>query len=438
MSKMNHNYDIDLLVDGDRLDRNTENGSVCRDHSIGQPCMALLESLKLKQADPAVDRRATVPPLRPAGAAVDARAKEKRGKMVRQALLVVVAAALAYGAYRLIDALFGDGYFQETNDAYVRADTVAVSSKLGGYIRDVMVRDNQAVTRGTVLARIDPADFANRLADADSQIAVASANRDALNAAVNVARTGILQAEAALTASRRDLSFLTAQANMYRSLASTGAEPQQAYDKILADRDKARADIAGRQASLVAAHSQLAAAQAQLQQGTAQLRSAQVRKQASQNDLAAAQVIAPVSGRVVISGLRRGQFVQPGQRLLSVVPTRDIYVEANFKETQIGLMRPGQPVAIAIDALPGIHFRGYVESLAPGTGSNFSMIPPQNATGNFVKIVQRVPVRVYIVAGPESRKVLVPGLSAHVEIDTRSARAAQQAIEREQAEATPQ
>ena len=133
------------------------------------------------------------------------------------------------------------------------------------------------------------------------------------------------------------------------------------------------------------------------------------------------------------ASVRTGQFVQPGQRLLTIVPAGDLYVEANFKETQIGLMRPGQPVTIHVDALPDVAIRGVVDSITPGTGANFSIIPPQNATGNFTKIVQRVPVRIRLQAGPETRRVLIPGLSLEVEVDTSSARGALDAIAREQA-----
>ena len=137
------------------------------------------------------------------------------------------------------------------------------------------------------------------------------------------------------------------------------------------------------------------------------------------------------------SSVRIGQFVQPGQRLLTIVPVQAIYVEANFKETQIGLMRPGQPATIEVDALPGVAFHGKVESVTPGTGAAFSLIPPQNATGNFTKIVQRVPVRIRIDAGPEARRVLVPGLSLRVDVDTVDAKGAIHQIRNEESKAKP-
>jgi membrane fusion protein (multidrug efflux system) len=310
-----------------------------------------------------------------------------------------------------------------------------VSSKLAGYVRGIAVRDNQLVQRGTVLAEVDPTDFANHVADADAQIEVAEANRDGMLAAITEARTGIVQAEAAIASAKRKLAWLNAQVALYRPLAKTGAEPSQTYNQYLSDRDQTEQDVLGREASLVQARARLVAAQAQLRQADAQVKSAQVKQQATQNDLGHSRLIAPISGRVASSALRPGQYVQPGQRLLSIVPTNDIYISANFKETQIGLMRPGQPATVHVDALPGIRFHGYVESITPGTGANFSLIPPQNATGNFTKIVQRVPVRIYLVAGPQSRRVLVPGLSVRVEVDTRSAKNERERIEREATDA---
>jgi membrane fusion protein (multidrug efflux system) len=159
---------------------------------------------------------------------------------------------------------------------------------------------------------------------------------------------------------------------------------------------------------------------AQARQNSAQADAARVRREAAANDLASTRLTAPINGRIANRNIRVGQFVQPGARLMTVVP-KEIYVVANFKETQMGLMRPGLPARIRVDALPGVTFTGAVTSITPGTGANFSMIPPQNATGNFTKIVQRVPVRIRIDAGPAAQRVLVPGLSVEVEVDTRTA-----------------
>jgi membrane fusion protein (multidrug efflux system) len=141
---------------------------------------------------------------------------------------------------------------------------------------------------------------------------------------------------------------------------------------------------------------------------------------------------ASIDGRVGDKTVRVGQFAQAGTRLMSIVPVKQLYVEANFKETQLGLMRVGQPVTLEVDALPGVEIKGHVQSVSPGTGAQFSLLPPQNATGNFTKIVQRIPVRIAIDAGPETRALLVPGMSADVTVDTRSAKGAVKRIREEQ------
>jgi membrane fusion protein (multidrug efflux system) len=171
--------------------------------------------------------------------------------------------------------------------------------------------------------------------------------------------------------------------------------------------------------------------QAQIQQAHAQLDASLAAADQSKLDTDDTLVRSTIAGRVGDRTVRVGQYVQPGTRLMTIVPVQDVYLTANFKETQIGLMRVGQPATIRIDALPGADLHGTVDSFSPGTGSQFALLPAQNATGNFTKIVQRVPVKIRIAAGPETRKVLLPGLSVNVDVDTRSARDTAQRIERE-------
>jgi membrane fusion protein (multidrug efflux system) len=296
----------------------------------------------------------------------------------------------------------------------------------------VPVADNQAVAAGGLLVQIDPSDFSTRLAQASAQVEVARATEAATLASINEAQSAVGQARAALAASQRDLAYLNGEVTRFRPLVASGAEPRQLLDQLTANRDKASADVSAKQAMLAAANDRVVSARAQAGQSAAQIKAAQAQRDAAGNDLGTTRITAPVAGRIGNSTVRVGQFVQPGQRLMTIVPTQALYVEANFKETQIGLMRAGQPVKISVDALPDVDFHGTVESITPGTGANFSMIPPQNATGNFTKIVQRVPVRIRLNAGPESRKVLVPGLSLTVEVDTRSAKSAVEAIRKEQ------
>lgn len=356
----------------------------------------------------------------------------KKRPWLAPVLLTLLAGGLLYGGYAYIDYRNVGQYMQSTNDAYVRADGVAVSSKLGGYVKAVNVADNEQVSPGSLLVEVDPTDYQSRIDQAAAQIDVARATEAATLSSIGEAEAGVRQAQAGVAAARRDVSFLNGEIARYRPLVATGAEPKMALDQLISNRDKALADVQAKEASVVAAQRRIASIKSQSGQSVAQIRAAEVQRRAAANDLNATRLTAPVGGKVASSTVRVGQFVQPGQRLMTIVPTGNLYVEANFKETQIGLMRVGQPVTISVDALPDVEFKGVVDSITPGTGANFSLIPPQNATGNFTKIVQRVPVRIKLNAGPESRKVLVPGLSLEVKVDTRTAKSALEAIRREQ------
>ena len=359
-------------------------------------------------------------PTEPSTAAEEA--PSTRRNTIKAVGIGVLALGVAYGAYAFVDYRAHGRFVQTTEDAYVRADGVTISSKLAGYVRAVNVRDNQSVEKGALLVEVDPTDYQTRLSEAEAQVQVAQATQSATAAGIGEAQAGVGQAQAALAAAQRDLAYLNGEVARYRPLVATGAEPKQALDQMIANRDKAAAQARAQAAALAAAQSKVASVRAQVGQSAAQIEAARAQQQAARNDLGTTRIAAPVGGKVGNSSVRLGQFVQPGQRLLTIVPVDALYVEANFKETQIGLMRPGQPVIIEADALSGVEFHGHVESITPGTGANFSLIPPQNATGNFTKIVQRVPVRIRIDAGPESRKVLVPGLSLSVKVDTSSAR----------------
>lgn len=313
-------------------------------------------------------------------------------------------------------------YFQDTNDARIEADQVAIASKLAGYVETVLVEDHQPVEKGARLVEIDPLDFKTRLAAADAGIATANAAEDAARAAQAEGLAGVAQARAGLRGAEANLSLAEREVNRYRPLVAAGAEPKMRLSQLIADSDRAAAQVSAQRAALVQAQKRVASLAAQTRNLGAQVSAAKVQRQAAANDLASAAIASPISGRVANRSVRVGQYVQPGQRLMTVVPDKGLYVVANFKETQVGLMRTGQPARIEVDALPGVEFKGVVTSVTPGTGANFSLIKPENATGNFTKIVQRVPVRIRIDAGPAAKRVLVPGLSLEVEVDTRASR----------------
>jgi membrane fusion protein, multidrug efflux system len=323
-------------------------------------------------------------------------------------------------------------FWQETNDATIQADQLAIAAKLPGYVRAVSVTDNQQVAQGSPLIEIDAVDYQTRLAAAEADIASSQAAQTASLASRAEAEAGVAQARAALQAAEAGLALASREVNRYRPLVASGAEPAERLSQLRGQHDKALADVAAASAALSQTERRVQSLTAETARIAVQGGGARVQRQAAMNDIAATRLTAPMAGRVANRTVRVGQFVQPGMRLMTIVPTQNIYVIANFKETQLGLMRAGQPVKIAADALPGVEFTGMVESVTPGTGATFSMIPPQNATGNFTKIVQRVPVRIRIDAGPAARRVLVPGLSLSVEVDTRTARDDLEAIRSEQ------
>jgi membrane fusion protein (multidrug efflux system) len=342
------------------------------------------------------------------------------------AAVAVIAAAGAYWRYDSYGR-----YFEDTNDATFQADQVAIATKLAGYVKAVSVADNQQVAAGAPLVDIDPIDYQTRLAAAQADIGSARATVAAARAHSAEGGAGVAAAEAALLAAEADLDHATGEVARYRPLATAGAEPAEKLAALVTTQKRATADVAGKRAALSQARLRITTLGAQAQQASARVDAALVAADAAGHDLAFTHLVAPLAGRVASRSVRVGQFVQPGTRLMTIVPDTGIYVLANFKETQVGLMRAGQPAEIVVDALSGVTFHGTVDSVTPGTGANFSLIPPQNATGNFTKIIQRVPVRIRIDAGPEAKKVLVPGLSLVVTVDTRSAKDALAAIRAE-------
>jgi membrane fusion protein (multidrug efflux system) len=313
-------------------------------------------------------------------------------------------------------------YLESTNDAYVRADMVTVSPKVSGYVDQVFVAENQDVKAGQPLLRIDARDYQAQTAQYQAQIEVAQANAENIRANVREQEAAIEQARAQLASSKADAAFASGQVARYIPLAASGAETQEKLSTLRNQATQTAKTVAVQTAVLTEAERHIGSLQAQIRQAEAEGESAKAQLASAAVNLDSTVIKASVDGRVGDKSVRVGQFVTQGTRMMSVVPLAAIYITANFKETQVGLMRPGQPATISVDALPGVELHGHVESVSPGTGAQFSLLPPQNATGNFTKIVQRVPVRIAIDAGPDIRRVLVPGLSVDVEVDTISAK----------------
>ena len=294
-------------------------------------------------------------------------------------VLLVLVAALAGGWYWWRVARF----IESTDDAYVAADISAVSPKVEGYVREVRVTDNQEVKAGDVLVVIDDRDFAARLDQA-------RASRDAQRAALmmlEMRRTWqkavIDQAEASVTSAEAELRRAQLELVRQRDLAKADVASRQKFEGADADQRKAEAGLVRARAALAAERDQLGVLEAERRQDEAKLQQAEAAVRLAQNDLDDTVIRAPIDGVVGNKGVQVGQLVKAGTLLLALVPLPQVYVVANFKETQLAGMRPGQKVRLSFDALPGRTLRGYVESIAPASGALFSLLPPENATGNF-------------------------------------------------------
>ncbi len=346
--------------------------------------------------------------------------------VIASALIVLLIGIAWFARYQLVGK-----YIEGTNNAYIQADAVTVASKVGGYVEQVLVADNQAVRAGQPLLRIDPRDYRAQSAQYEAQSAVADAEAAGIRAQLAEQQAAIQSARADLDAASSEASFAAAEVARYEPLVASGAESREKLSSLRNQSRLASARAARARAMLVSAERRVATLDAQAAQARARGNASRAQLAAADVNLRSTVLRASTAGRIGNKTVRVGQFVQPGTRLMTVVPDA-IYIVANFKETQVGLMRVGQPVTIEVDALSGLELRGTVDSLSPGTGAQFSLLPPQNATGNFTKIVQRVPVRISVLAGPETRALLVPGLSVEVKVNTKSAADSVDRIEREQ------
>jgi len=343
---------------------------------------------------------------------------------------IVVVAAIAF----TIRYVTVGRYMQSTDDAYIGADFVTVSPRIAGTVEGVLVNENQWVEAGQPLVRVSGKNYRSVQNEAFNQVAASEASARGATAGIAEQNAAIAGARAQLAAARVELAHAEGEVARYTPLAGSGAETGVQLSQLRSARDQAAAQVQAQQAAVLAQERRIAGLAAQRDQALAQARAAGDQATAAGVDVDATLVRASVSGRIGDQTVRVGQTVQPGTRLMSIVPTRRLYVDARLKETQMGLVRPGQPVTITVDALPGVKLHGVVESTAPATSAQFALIPPQNATGNFTKVVQRVAVRIRLDAGPEARRVLVPGLSATATLDTRDGRAAAARVEREAAD----
>jgi membrane fusion protein (multidrug efflux system) len=346
-------------------------------------------------------------------------------------LTVAIMVLLMVGAWYIRHQTYGQ-YFQETNDAQIMADAVAIAPRVNGYVSEVLVADNEDVRAGQPLARIDARDYQAQVEQARAQIAQAQAGIENARASISEQRAAIEETEAQLAAARAKAAHDAAEVARYAPLAASGAETRQQLSQLRLAATQSAQQVRQQAAAVEMQRRRLGTIATQIHQSEAQARGSRAQLSSADVNLGATLLRAPIAGRVGNKSVTPGQYVQAGTRLMSLVPLNQLYVVANFKETQLALMRPGQHAKIAVDALSDTEIDGRVVSLSPGTGAQFSILPPENATGNFTKIVQRVPVRIAIEAGPAARRLLVPGLSVTVTVDTRNAKGELERIEAQQ------
>ncbi|MGY4622926.1 HlyD family secretion protein [Bradyrhizobium sp. USDA 4486] len=303
-----------------------------------------------------------------------------------------------------------------TDNAYIRGDVTSLAPKVAGYVTAVEVRDNQAVHKGDVLFRIDDRDYRARLAQAEANVEAAQARLANVDAEIPLQDALIRQAEAQKRSSMAEMALATKASDRRRELIRTNAVSQAQVDESDAALSKAEAAVSAAAATVEAQKQRIAVLASQREAAVAAVAQARAARDLAQIDLDNTVVHAPVDGVIGNRQVRVGRLVAPGTSLLDIVPVSDVWVVANFKETQIERIRPGQRVRIIVDSYSDQPLQGVVDSFAPGSGSAFSMLPTDNATGNFVRVVQRVPVKIRFASNPLPGR-LVPGLSARVDVD---------------------
>ncbi|MGP4669530.1 HlyD family secretion protein [Agrobacterium pusense] len=352
--------------------------------------------------------------------ATPANSGTKKGVVKRSILGLILLAGTTYAAYCGYDYWTIGRFTQTTDNAYVKADFTAVAPKVSGYVKEVLVEDNQVVTAGQVLARIDDRDFQTALEQAKADLNATEAAVANIDSQITLQKSAILQAMAALNASKASLKFAFSDAERNVRLTSSGASSQARTEQSQSLRDQASAAVERDQAGLVAAENRIPVLMTQRDQAVAQRERSRATLRHAELNLSYTKIVSPVNGTVGARSIRLGQLVAAGTQLMAVVPLDAVYVVANYKETQLAHVRAGQPVEIEVDGLPGAVIKGHVDSISPASGLDFSLLPPDNATGNFTKIVQRIPVKI-VIDDSTMKGLLRSGMSVESSIDVKDA-----------------
>ncbi len=363
--------------------------------------------------EPAIDKPAATPTA-PAAAAAPKSGKRRLVMMGIGALL-----ALAAAAYGVNYVLVGRFYIS-TDDAYVRANSTTLGARVSGHIAAILPGDNALVRSGEVILRIDDGDYRIAVEASRTRIATQEATIDRIGRQVTASESAVAQAKAQLASVEAALKRAGLDFDRQQALSAKGFASHATFEVSEAGRDQGVAAVKAAQAAYDAARDNVEVTRAQQAEARAQLAELQTALAKAERDLDFTSVRAPVDGTFSNRLVNTGDFVAVGQRLANVVPLNDVFIDANFKETQLKRIRPGQPVTISVDAYGHRKFSGVVDSISPAAGSVFTLLPPDNATGNFTKIVQRLPVRIRVPKDVAKQNLLRAGMSVYATVDTRN------------------
>jgi membrane fusion protein, multidrug efflux system len=344
-----------------------------------------------------------------------------RSSLSRLAIpLLAVLAAFGFIALATLrwDAWVGGAVIQTTNDAYVKAETTRLSSRVAGEVLIVAANDFQHVKAGDLLVQIDPADYQAQVAQAEAGVVGAQAAFDNLANQVELQYATIAQAEAQQVSALAQEVETRQEQERQQSLTQTEAGTRQKFEQATAAYARAQADVRASRALIAAQRHQLEVLSGTKKQRAADIEGAKATLAAARLRLGYTRIVAPFDGVVGERQVQPNDYVNIGSNLINVVPLPDVYVIANYKETQLTRVRPGQPVEVTVDSFPGQQLHGRVERIAPASGSQFALLPPDNATGNFTKVVQRIPVRIALDKGQPLLERLLPGMSVETRIHT--------------------
>ncbi len=377
--------------------------------------------------------RGDAPPVTPAveapsdaSSAATATPEKKKGPK-RFVLPVLLLGLLAGGAWYGHEWWTNGRFMISTDDAYVQGEITAIAPKVTGYVEKVIVKANQTVKAGDPLVELDDGDYKIALEQAQAQIATQNVSLKRFDAQIDGAKAALAQAQAQKQSALAAQSGAEIAATRAGDLADKSVGTVAALDTARVALDQAKAAVVGADANIVAAQANIATLQAQRAEAESSLKSLQLARDKAVRDLDFTVLKAPYDGVVGNVSVQEGNLVTPGQRLAALVPVKELYVEANFKETQIAGLVPGEKVKVHVDAFEEDDIEGTVASIAPASGSVFSLLPPENATGNFTKVTQRIPVRIALPADALASGKLRAGLSVVVDVDTRTAPNAQNA-----------